>query len=175
MSVKEVMIGANTYIRARRKINKVTYQKYFNIEGLSDKELALVKHEAKKLDEQWALEQNQGQENEGFIGLFYQKGKFRHLRVAAPTRKTGWSVEFSLARQGQKTLYFARSIERFGFDKAYQQVFTFMVKQLGLKPRSMGTLVLKSLYYKELSTRYAERLNQQPQQKTEQPKQETAS
>lgn len=157
MSVKEVQISGNTYLRARRRIGKETRQKYFNIEGLSGKELALAKHQAMKLDAHWAIEQNQGQEHESFLGLFIHNGKFRYLRVASPSQKTGWAVEFSLARQGQKTIYFSRSVDRFGFANAFQQVFAFMVKQMGLRPRSLGTLVLKGLYYQELESRFQQK------------------
>lgn len=94
MSVKEIRISGNTYLRVRRRIGKATRQKYFNIEGLSDTDLALTKYKANKLDEHWAVEQNQGQEQESFIDLFIHKGKFRYLRVASPTQKTGWAVEF---------------------------------------------------------------------------------
>lgn len=153
MSVVVRSMQGRTYIHVRRKVNKVQKQKFYAIDGLSDKEIALLKHKAAKLDKEWSDEQG----NDSAIALLFDKGQPAHIRIVPPSLRSGWSV--SITKHETDTcapIFCSRSIDKHGFESAFNLVFNRLIKGVGLKPKSTTAQVSRSLFYSYLAERYKE-------------------
>jgi len=154
MSIVLRELEGRSYIHVRRKVNKVQKQRFINIDGLSREEIALKKHEAKKLDEQWRDEQGELHQ-ESFIKHFYEDGHFKHIKVKAPDHKNGWRIGFIVNPKNEKATTCSRSIERNGFDDAFKQVYGHLLAYYRFSPKSMHARILGDIWLQDLKREYA--------------------
>ncbi len=155
MSVVLRELEGRSYIHVRRKVNKVQKQRFINIDGMSREEIALAKHEAKKLDEQWRDEQGELHQ-ESFLKHFYEEGQFKHIKVRAPDHKNGWRIGFIVNPKNEKATTCSRSIERNGFDKAFKQVYESLLDYFKLSPKSFHARVIGDVWRQDLHRQYLE-------------------
>jgi len=139
------------YIHVRRKISGLQKQKFYPIDGLSDRDIALLKHKANALDEEWRMAQGQ----DSLATLLCNNGIPSHIRVCAPNDKQGWTLQLIKHQTSiNKRLICARSIDKYGFDKAFNVVYKTLIKGLGIKGQTVSIAVFKAVFYSHLFERY---------------------
>lgn len=85
-------------------------------------------------------------------GLFYKKSKLIGIDIRQP-KNDNYSVTIDFKKAGVKTC--CRSIEVHGFKEAFDQVFEFACKQMGIQTGCTSVLLFKSIIKQDIIRKYS--------------------
>ncbi len=149
------VLDGREYLHVHRKINKSETNRFINVTGLSGKSLALKKYEANQIDKD--LAELQVGNNQSVMAKFsHPNGKLKHIIIAPPQKKSGWSVKCVISQNNNVVLNKSLSITKHTLEKAIKMMFAIVAKFFGISKRSATYKVLLALYSLQLSQRYAE-------------------
>lgn len=148
------MQGRN-YIHVRRKVNGKQKQHFVNIDKMSKKEIELEKKKAKKLDNAWKNEQSCN--DQSLISFFSKEGKLKHILISPPQPRTDWSVKSIINNRNKCLFSVSRSIPKYGFDKAVEEVVEKLLDFFEVPKDSITRMVLLALYRNSLKEELREK------------------
>lgn len=149
MSVKIRTQGHREYLHIRRRTSEGCEQQYIAVTGLSPKELALAKHTANKADKLMEA----AQYDTGLMGVFFHLGsKPKRIRIAKPAKRAGWAMVIQY--NNQDSWIKSASLDKYGFDAAFDMLFKLMVKYEGFKLKSPNIQLIKSVVKQQIKADY---------------------
>ena len=145
MSVVFRQLDGRDYLHVHRKMDKKEHNRFINVTGLFGKELALKKYEANQLDN--ALREQQISNNDSIMSWFVDRyGKPKHIIIAPPCKKSGWSVKCVIIRNRKAVFTKSLSIEKHTAPVAIETMVKAMTKHFGISPKSPIYSVLQAIY-----------------------------
>lgn len=87
-------------------------------------------------------------------GLFYKNNKLISFHMR-DTKNENYSTMMVFHKVGYKSA--SRSIEEHGFSQAFDQIFSFGCKQMGLNPKSPSIMLFKSTVKSDLKQKHSDK------------------